>query len=146
MTGGAGNDSTFVDNARRCGERGGRPGHRPRFTSGELRACRAISRSRYSRTTDHFGTAAINLTGNFRAEYIIGNDGDNIINGGGGADTMWGRAGNDQYIVSDAGAVVHEEAGAGIDRVFAGVSYTLGDGAEMEIFTTTDHGGTARST
>jgi len=52
--------------------------------------------------------------------YIIGNDGDNIINGGGGADTLWGRAGNDQFIVNDSGAVVQEEMGAGNDRVFAG--------------------------
>jgi len=94
-------------------------------------------------TTDHNGTAAIDLSGNGYAQVIIGNDGSNVLNGGGGADTLWGRAGNDQYIIGDASAVVQEDAGAGIDRVFANVSYTLGDNAEVEIFTTTDHGGTA---
>src|SRR4029079_2365483 len=90
----------------------------------------------------HGGTAAINLTGNFRAEFIIGNDGDNVIDGGGGSAVLWGRAGNDQYIVHDPSAVIEEDPGQGIDRVFAARSYALPGDVEIEIFSPTDHAGT----
>ena len=95
-------------------------------------------------TTDfNAGTAAINLTGNGIANVIVGNDGANMLNGGGGADTLAGRLGNDMYFIDNAGDRVVETAGQGADRVFAGTSYTLAAGVEVEMLTTTDNAGTA---
>ena len=49
----------------------------------------------------------------------------NMLDGGGGTDLMAGRAGNDIYIVDNAGDVVIETAGQGIDEVRTSVSYAL---------------------
>ena len=48
-------------------------------------------------TTDHAGTAAINLTGNELANIVIGNAGANVLNGGGGADRLAGFGGADSF-------------------------------------------------
>jgi Ca2+-binding RTX toxin-like protein len=93
-------------------------------------------------TTDHSGTAAINLTGNEFGQYILGNDGDNILDGKAGADRLEGRFGDDQYFVDNAGDVLVERPHEGYDVVRASVSYTLTPGAAIEAITTTDHSGT----
>ena len=67
----------------------------------------------------------------------------NILDGGGGADTLIGLGGNDFYYVDNAGDQVVEGAGGGNDRVFASVSYTLDAGPEVEMLSTTDNAGTA---
>ena len=94
-------------------------------------------------TANDAGTAAINLTGNALAQTIRGNAGANQLTGGGGGDTLIGLGGNDWYFVSNAGDVVQEAAAGGNDRVFAGVSYTLTAGAEVEILSTDFNPGTA---
>ena len=83
-------------------------------------------------------SGAINLTGNGFAQLIIGNQGTNRLDGGGGADTMQGFAGEDEYFVDNAADVVIEAASSGADRVYASVSYALGAGQHIETFTTTN--------
>lgn len=56
--------------------------------------------------------------------------GNDYLNGGSGADVMHGGAGNDRYVVDDINDTVHEQAGAGIDRVRASIDYTLGDNVD----------------
>jgi Ca2+-binding RTX toxin-like protein len=93
-------------------------------------------------TTNHGGTAAINLNGNAFGQSLIGNAGNNYLDGGGGADVLIGLGGNDTIIV-DADDLVVEQAGGGYDNVAAKTNYVLNAGAEVEVLSTTNHGGTA---
>jgi len=71
------------------------------------------------------------LDGGADADTLLGGDGTDSLNGGAGADTMTGGAGDDNYVVDDAGDVVIEAAGEGIDRVVSALgAYTLADGVE----------------
>jgi Ca2+-binding RTX toxin-like protein len=66
------------------------------------------------------------LNGGGGADTLKGLGGDDILDGGTGADTMLGGEGFDIYIVDDAGDVVTEHAGEGLlDMVQTGVSYSL---------------------
>ena len=63
------------------------------------------------------GSAAINGTGNTLANVLTGNNGVNILVGGGG---------NDTYNVQNDGDLVIESLNAGTDLVQSAVSFTLG--------------------
>ncbi len=76
------------------------------------------------------GTGNFKGTGNTVANTLVGNDGDNILDGLRGADTMQGGRGNDTYYVEDAGDLVVEAKGQGIDTVMSRLSLTLGDNVE----------------
>src|SRR5262249_6473004 len=58
-------------------------------------------------------------------DIITGNALNNHIDGGGGADHMFGGAGDDTYIVDNTGDVVGENPGAGNDTIESSVTYTL---------------------
>ena len=78
----------------------------------------------------------INLTGNAFVNTIIGNDANNVLDGGAGADSMTGNFGNDTFRVDNAADKVDDDAGRGQDTVFASTSYKLQAGAEVEFLRT----------
>ncbi|WP_460005872.1 calcium-binding protein, partial [Methylorubrum rhodinum] len=90
-------------------------------------------------TTTSIGN--ITLTGGSGADTFTTLDGIDTLNGGAGADTLNGGAGadrltggtgNDAFVVDNAGDLVFEASGGGVDRVFASTSYTLQAGQEIE--------------
>jgi Ca2+-binding RTX toxin-like protein len=81
---------------------------------------------------------SIDGTGNTLANVLVGNSTDNRLDGGAGADAMFGGGGDDIYIVDDSQDRVQESAGEGTDTVFSNVSYTLG--AELEQLSLTGDG------
>jgi Ca2+-binding RTX toxin-like protein len=95
------------------------------------------------RTTNDAGTGAINLTGNTSGNTVIGNNGTNTLNGGGGnGDQLEGRGGNDTYIVGNGGVTIVESGGQGSDTVLSSVTYTLTTGADVENLRTNNDAGT----
>ena len=139
MSGLGGNDRYFVDNGDVAIEAAGagtdRVFARTHYALGAGREIETLS------TDDDAGTAARNLTGNELAQSVIGNAGFNILDGGGGGDTLQGFAGDDWYFVR-AADLVREVAAGGSDRLFALQSYALNAGAHVELMSTGNHGGT----
>ena len=99
-------------------------------------------------TNDAAGTSAINLTGNALSQQITGNAGNNVLDSGvGAADTMTGGAGNDIYLMRNAGDVYVDGAGGGTaDEVRVGFDHTLLAGTEVEILSTDNAAGTVALT
>ncbi|PSJ65698.1 beta strand repeat-containing protein [Kumtagia ephedrae] len=65
----------------------------------------------YLTTTSLTATSAIDLTGNEIRQWVRGNNGDNVLDGGGGIDTLFGMGGADAFRFSTA-------LGAGnVDRI-----------------------------
>ncbi|QNM82994.1 hypothetical protein H8M03_01110 [Sphingomonas sabuli] len=71
-------------------------------------------------------TVVVTVNGTDTAfDEVLGTAGNDTLDGGWGADTMRGFAGNDIYIVDNAGDRVVESIGAGDDSLFTSVSYRL---------------------
>jgi Ca2+-binding RTX toxin-like protein len=63
---------------------------------------------------------------------LSGDADDDRLIGGTGADTMDGGTGNDVYFVDDAGDVVVELAGEGVDSLYTGINLSLASDQEIE--------------
>ncbi|MCA9268540.1 MAG: calcium-binding protein, partial [Planctomycetales bacterium] len=98
-------------------------------------------------TTSQFATYSRDIEGNTYGQTIVGNDGQNTLGDGGGSaangDTLVGGGGNDLYIVRNAGSIVLEAAGEGIDRVSTSVNFTLSAGSHVESINTTSRSATS---
>ncbi|WP_427501722.1 S8 family serine peptidase (plasmid) [Methylomonas sp. MED-D] len=88
------------------------------------------------RASSSLGT---NMTGNLLANKLIGNVGDDTLNGGGGVndgvDTLFGGGGDDIYILNKQSDVVVEHLDEGFDTVQSNVDYTLGMYSNIENLT-----------
>jgi serralysin len=70
---------------------------------------------------------------------FTGTGGNDTIVGGPGPDTLIGLAGDDSYVVDDAGDEIVEADNEGYDIVYAAVSYVLSAGAWVEVLATVDN-------
>ena len=146
MYGGTDSDAYYVDNAgdivwEYAGE--GTGDYVIASTSYALTAGSEIEQLQ----VDNYSSAApINLTGNEFNNFIFGSYGDNIIDGGGGADHMSGRQGNDTYIVDNVGDSLFENGeiystpeieSEGFDTVLTSVSFNVGLYSEIEVLQAT---------
>lgn len=68
--------------------------------------------------------------GNDLSNILIGNAGNNVLDGRGAADTMAGGFGSDTYFVDAVGDVIVEAVDEGVDTVFAWLNWTLGANLE----------------
>jgi Ca2+-binding RTX toxin-like protein len=79
------------------------------------------------------------LVGGAGNDTIDAGTGDDTIAGGTGSDRMVGRTGNDQYWIDDAGDVIVEFLGEGVDVVNSSISYTLADTLETLVLVGASH-------
>ncbi|MDR6756026.1 Ca2+-binding RTX toxin-like protein [Mycoplana sp. BE70] len=88
-----------------------------------------FSYGKSSRATVTIGPDVIieNAIGGNGNDTLIGNSVANVLNGGVGRDTMYGRKGNDTYYVNDPGDIVDESVSGsnGTDTVRSSISFSL---------------------
>ncbi len=72
-----------------------------------------------------------NLTGSRYDDTLIGNEQNNVLDGGPGLDLLIGQDGDDTYVVDSAADRVIEAAGEGVDAVYSTVSLALADHVEQ---------------
>ncbi|WP_158511053.1 beta strand repeat-containing protein [Azospirillum thiophilum] len=133
LVGGLGNDVYVVDDA----------GDVVTELAGEGRDEVRTSLSSYSlsanvETLTYTGTGDFTGVGNASDNLIQGGAGNDTLVGGAGNDTLVGGLGNDVYVVDDAGDVVTELVGEGIDEVRTSLSsYSLSANVETLTYTGT---------
>jgi len=71
-----------------------------------------------------------NVTGSSFGDTLRGTADNNVIDGGGGNDWMYGGAGDDTYVVDSYGDHVSENVGQGIDTVLTSADYKVGANVE----------------
>ena len=100
------------------------------------RAQHGQSRARSVENLQLLGTGNIDGTGNGIVNMLTGTDGANTLDGLVGADSMYGGAGDDTYVVDNAGDVTREAAGNGVDLVLSSASFSIA-GQHVEKLTLT---------
>ena len=78
------------------------------------------------------------LNGGDGDDSLVGGGGNDHLNGNDGADQMAGGAGHDKYFVDTVDDKVFEDVNKGNDRVYASISWTLGDNLERLILLGSD--------
>ncbi len=115
LIGGAGNDTYVVDNAGDVVTENAAEG------TDLVQSSVTCTLSANVENLTLTGTANLNGTGNDLANVLTGNTGANRLTGG---------AGNDTYVVDNAGDVVVEAAGEGTDLVQSSITHTLAANVE----------------
>lgn len=134
MIGGDGNDTYYIDNVGDVVTEDEAPDD---FTNNDIiNTSVSYTGPRYVESMVATGTDNINLTtlntdgcdmsGNVGNNYLKGSDGLDFIYGDEGADTLEGGAGDDYYYLTDNNDTVIEQAGGGLDQIWA-----YGDGIRM---------------
>ncbi|WP_049973979.1 hypothetical protein, partial [Azospirillum sp. B4] len=119
LNGGAGNDTYYIDNVGDVigeGANGGTDEVRTTLNTYSMLVNLNLENLAF------LGTGNFAGTGNNVGNSLTGGAGDDTLDGGAGADTLVGGAGNDTYIVDNAGDLVVEAAGAGVDLVKTSVA------------------------
>src|SRR5262245_47519157 len=124
MRGGAGNDSYFVDNGGDTVIEAAGQGNDTVFATAHF----ALSADVENLILQ--GGANLQGYGNDLVNTLIGNTGNNLLDGRGGADGMTGGAGNDTYFVDNAGDTVIENPNEGTDAVFSTAHFALSANVE----------------
>ncbi|MFN0192824.1 MAG: cadherin domain-containing protein, partial [Aestuariivirga sp.] len=137
LLGGLGNDRFYVDHAYDVPAELPGQGADTVFASISF-ALAANTEIEVLRAASPASTTPVQLTGNGYSNLILGNAGNNRIDGGGSADMMKGLGGNDLYFVDSAADKVFETDGGGTDTVVASVSFALGAGMFVERLQTND--------
>ncbi|MGB3406737.1 MAG: calcium-binding protein [Jannaschia sp.] len=120
LHGGPGSDVYYItDSEDRIGEKGRWEGQDHVISSVNYRIDKA-----HVETMQLIGTAQIGA-GNSLRNLIVGNDGNNILDGGKDVDTLVGGAGDDIYLLRSPGDLAVEDADGGIDSVRAYRNVTL---------------------
>jgi Ca2+-binding RTX toxin-like protein len=129
MKGGDGSDDYYVDNVKDQVVEASKQGDNDTVTS-------SISIAKLFDNVEGLylaGSGNLNATGNEFGNHIHGTVGNNVLDGGLGADVLQGMKGNDTYIVDNLGDKIIEEDG--VDTVKSSISWMLDPGLENLILT-----------
>ncbi|WP_137181700.1 right-handed parallel beta-helix repeat-containing protein [Roseomonas sp. AR75] len=151
LTGGAGNDVYVLDDAGDVVvDSAGNDTVQTRLAAFDLAGYAAVENLAFIGTGGFAGMGnalANRLTGGAQDDRLEGGHGNDTLSGGSGADTlvggdgadsMAGGLGDDVFVLAEAGDLVLEAAGAGIDTVRTSLAaYTLGSNVEALVFTGT---------
>jgi Ca2+-binding RTX toxin-like protein len=135
MIGGAGDDTFVIDNPGDVVAENANDGTDWIYASTSYTLPANVERLTLS------GAGTLDGTGNAGDNLLFGNDWNNHLDGGAGADFMAGGRGDDAYYVDNPSDVVYEKPGEGGDTVVTTVSYQLFAGSEVEALVLLDLGG-----
>jgi Ca2+-binding RTX toxin-like protein len=145
MQGGAGDDSYEVDSAADVVDEtidGGISGTSGSGDAGGVDTVRASINYTLGALIENLtltGTSNLTGTGNAGNNVLVGNeagntlrglDGNDTLDGAAGADTLIGGTGDDTYVIDNAGDLVVEQAGEGVDTVRSRSGYSLNSNVE----------------
>ncbi|WP_319800866.1 M10 family metallopeptidase C-terminal domain-containing protein [Rhodobacter sp. KR11] len=133
LIGGLGNDTYVVDDLGDIVTEGADPGvdHVLASASHTLGANIEHLTLTVAGLTGTGNTLANEMTGSSGSDSLYGQEGNDTLDGGSGADYLEGGAGDDTYVIDDAGDVVIEALGGGIDTVTVMVDgLTIADNIE----------------